>query len=137
VQKLFQKYPIQIGIILAALTTALHQWVLRGGYLESTSVLLAIIAAIYYGFAVFCDGTKKARFVEVLFASFMILTAVLGWSFSYWIIVGALVVHGIWDLLHHKGNTLSLVRVPEWYPSFCAWYDFIIAGYLGVLLLSK
>jgi hypothetical protein len=55
----------------------------------------------------------------------------------FWIAAGAitlwaplaaigLVLHGVWDALHHPRAVTT--RVPAWYPPLCAVYDWVLAA---------
>ena len=94
------------------------------------SVSLAMIAAIYMGFA-FSDGRPSIVILELSVATVFIVFALLGvWASSLFIAVG-LVLHGLWDLTHRPGGVRT--KLPAWYPPFCAAYDFVFAGIFLVL----
>jgi hypothetical protein len=89
------------------------------------SVSLAMIAAIYMGFA-FSDGRPSIVILELAVGGVFITLALLGvWASSIFIAVG-LVLHGLWDLAHRPGGVGT--KLPAWYPPFCAAYDFVFAG---------
>jgi Family of unknown function (DUF6010) len=96
------------------------------------SVALAVIGAIYVGFA-FSDGRLPIVILELSVGTAFVVLALLGlWLAPVFLAVG-LILHGFWDLAHRpRGITTKL---PAWYPPFCAAYDFVFAGVF--LLLAR
>ena len=96
------------------------------------SVALAVIGAIYLGFA-FSDGRLSIVILELSVGTAFVVLALLGlWLAPVFVAVG-LILHGFWDLAHRpRGITTKL---PAWYPPFCAAYDFVFAG--AFLLLAR
>ena len=96
------------------------------------SVALAVIGAIYLGFA-FSDGRLPIVILELSVGTAFVVLALLGlWLAPAFLAVG-LILHGFWDLAHRpRGITTKL---PAWYPPFCAAYDFVFAGVF--LLLAR
>jgi hypothetical protein len=88
------------------------------------SVALTMIGAIYMGFA-FSDGRLSIVILELSVATVFIILALLGlWLAPVFIAIG-LILHGFWDLAHRpRGITTKL---PNWYPPFCAAFDFVFA----------
>lgn len=96
------------------------------------SVALAIIGAIYLGFA-FSDGRVSIMILEVSVGTGFVVLALLGlWLAPVFLAIG-LVLHGFWDLAHRPGGVTT--KLPAWYPPFCAAYDFVFAGVF--LLLAR
>ena len=94
---------IVVGLLQAA--TPLAFW-----WLDSATVYalgLAVIAAVYIGFAV-ADGRPKVIAVEssVTFA-FVIVAAVTG---SPWLLVAGMVGHGLKDLWQHRSHFVANTR---------------------------
>lgn len=89
------------------------------------SVTLAVIGAIYMGFA-FLDGRVSIVILELSVATAFIVLALLGlWLAPAFVALG-LILHGFWDLAHRpRGITTKL---PSWYPPFCAAFDFVFAA---------
>ena len=96
------------------------------------SVALAMIGAIYLGFA-FSDGRLLIVILELSVGTAFVVLALLGlWVAPVFIAIG-LILHGCWDVAHRpRGITTKL---PAWYPPFCAAYDFVFAGVF--LLLAR
>lgn len=91
-----------------------------------------VIASLYALFAVMGASTH-ALLLELLVGSVFVAAAVLGFRLSLWVVVAALVGHGLFDLVH--GSVISNPGVPRWWPQFCLTYDVSAAGYLGALLM--
>lgn len=62
------------------------------------------------------------------------LLALAGLWASPWFIVVGLVLHGVWDVLHHNGWDVVKTKIPQGYIPFCAGYDWLLALILGVRL---
>ena len=94
------------------------------------TVMLAVIGAIYVGFA-FSDGRLAIMILELTVGTGFLVLALLGlWQAPMFIAIG-LALHGVWDLLHRR-NAIT-TKLPVWYPPFCAAYDFVFAGVFLVL----
>ena len=116
---------IVVGIVGAALTSLIGWSRLIPDALAFHAVSLAVIAAIYVGFA-FGDGRLWIVVVELAVATGFVALALVGlWQAPALIAVG-LVLHGIWDLAHRPGAIPT--KLPAWYPPFCAAFDFVFAG---------
>ncbi|MGE5443753.1 MAG: DUF6010 family protein [Ignavibacteriales bacterium] len=114
-----------VGVAGGALTALIAWSPFIPDPLAFHSVILAMIGAIYMGFA-FLDGRVSIVILELSLATGFIVLALLGlWLAPVFIAVG-LILHGFWDLAHRpRGITTKL---PSWYPPFCAAYDFVFAG---------
>ena len=114
-----------VGIAGGALTALLAWSPMIPDPLAFHSVALALIAAIYLGFA-FLDGRVSVVVLELAVSGLFITLALLGlWSAPAFIAVG-LILHGFWDLAHRPRGIPT--KIPSWYPAFCAAYDFVLAG---------
>jgi hypothetical protein len=120
------------GVASGALTAWLAWSPLIPDPLAFHSVALAIIGAIYMGFA-FSDGRLPVMILELSVATVFVVLALLGlWQAPLFLAVG-LILHGFWDLAH--GPRGITTKLPNWYPPFCAAYDFVFAGVF--LLLAR
>ncbi len=89
------------------------------------AVALALIAAIYLGFALM-DGRISIAILEWTVGTVFVVLALLGlWQAPVLLAIG-LILHGCWDLAHRPHGITT--RLPVWYPPFCAAYDFVFAG---------
>jgi Family of unknown function (DUF6010) len=94
------------------------------------SVTLAVIGAIYLGFAL-ADGRLSVMILEGAAGTGFIVLALLGlWQAPAFIAAG-LILHGFWDLAHRPRAIPT--KLPSWYPPFCAAWDFLFAGIFIVL----
>jgi len=94
---------------------------------------LALIAAIYIGFAV-ADGRWQVIAIESSVAGFFVVVAAVSVSGSAWLLVLGLAGHGLKDLWQHR---TQFVRNTRWWPPFCATVDWVAAGILaGALLMG-
>lgn len=94
------------------------------------SVTLAVIGAIYLGFAL-ADGRLSVMILEGLAATAFIVLALLGlWQAPAFVAAG-LILHGFWDLAHRPRAIPT--KLPIWYPPFCAAWDFLFAAIFLVM----
>jgi hypothetical protein len=111
---------VVVGVLQAAAPVAFF-------WLEPATVGalgLALIAAIYIGFAV-ADGRRHVLAVETAVAA--VSTGTL------WLIVAGLVGHGVKDMWQHRTGFVAGTR---WWPPFCAAVDFVAAGLIAVAITA-
>lgn len=114
-----------VGVVSGAVTAWLAWSPLIPDPLAFHSVALAVIGAIYMGFA-FGDGRISIMIIELTAATaFVVLALFALWVAPVFLAVG-LVLHGLWDIAHRPRGITT--RMPSWYPPFCAAYDFVFAG---------
>lgn len=115
---------IAVGLAQAA-TPLLFAW-LSGATVYALG--LAVIAAIYVGFAV-ADGRPNVMAAEggVAFA-FVILSAAAVTG-SPWLLVVGYVGHGLKDLWQHRTHFVANTR---WWPPFCMVVDWVVAAIVVV-----
>lgn len=91
-----------------------------------------VVIASYYGlFAVLGGSVQVLLFESIAIAAFLALS-VLGFKRNLWLVVGALLAHGIFDFFH--SHIVTNPGVPSWWPMFCLTYDITAAAYLAWLL---
>ena len=95
-------------------------------------VALAVIAAVYVGFAV-ADGRKAVIVVEVMVAFAFVICATVAMASFPWLIVVGLVGHGLKDLWQHRTQFVANTR---WWPPFCLVVDAVAAALTAALLLT-
>jgi hypothetical protein len=93
---------------------------------------LTIVIASYYALFALMGGAMGALGVESVVILMFALASVVGFKFNLWVVVGALVGHGIFDSLH--AHLVANPGVPVWWPMFCLAYDVAAGGYLALLL---
>jgi hypothetical protein len=95
-------------------------------------VLIALIAGIYFGFAVM-NGSARDQFVEFNVTGAFTVAALFGLLLWPILLPLAYFGHALWDLAHHNKSRLSLVAIPQWYVPWCVIIDVIIgAGLIAI-----
>jgi hypothetical protein len=115
-----------LGVIQAAVP--LGFWWLDPATVYALS--LALIAAVYIGFAV-ADGRPRVIAVEVAVAAVFVIVAAAGVTGPAWLLVAGFAGHGFKDLWQHRRQFVANTR---WWPPFCLVIDFVAAAILVVLL---
>ena len=90
---------------------------------------LALIAAVYIGFAV-ADGRPRVIAVETAVAAVFVVVAAAGVTGPAWLLVAGLADHGVKDLWQHRrqfvANTSLVAAVLPWSstgsPQQSSWY---------------
>ena len=126
------EYAIGIGLALAvsALATAVGFDRDRAFYPVVTMVI-----ASYYGLFAIMGGSTAALLTELIPIAAFVLAAILGFKLNLWLVVAALLAHGIFDFIHAR--LIQNPGVPAWWPGFCLTYDVAAAGYLAWILRSR
>jgi hypothetical protein len=96
---------------------------------------VTIVVASYYGLFAVMGGSLTVLTTESIVIAGFVLVAALGFRVNLWLLVVALLGHGIFDLLH--GHLISNPGVPVWWPMFCMTYDVTAGGYLAWLLCRR
>ena len=91
---------------------------------------LALIAAVYIGFAV-ADGRPRVIAVETVVAAVFVVVGAAGVTGPAWLLVAGFVGHGFKDLWQQRTQFVANTR---WWPPFCLVIDFVAAAILVVLL---
>src|ERR1700675_4384034 len=78
--------------------------------------VLMVIASYYVLFAVMGASTATLA-VEIVAATVFFLAAVIGFKTTPWLVVAAIVGHGVFDFTHHW--FIENPGVPHWWPGFC------------------
>lgn len=115
-----------IGVVLALAVSLLARWV---GFDRDRSfypTILIVIASYYVLFAVM-GGSLQALLPEAAVFGGFLLLAIGGYKLSPWIVVLALLGHGLFDGFHPFDNP----GLPAWWPGFCLGYDLTAAGFLS------
>jgi len=104
---------------------------------------LTAFASTYHplGIASYCvlfavmGGSGETLVIELTVGAVLIVAAVAGFRSSPWLVVAALLAHGIFDFV--RGAAISNPWVPVWWPQFCLVFGVTAAGYLAWLLKSS
>jgi len=124
--------PITWGVVTGVLQAASP---LAFFWLDPATVYalgLAMIAAIYIGFAV-ADGRRHVLVVETAVASAFVVVAAAAVTGTAWLIVAGLVGHGVKDMWQHRTGFVAGTR---WWPPFCAAVDFVAAALVALALVA-
>ena len=124
--------PVAWGVVVGALQAAAP---LAFFWLEPTTVGalgLAVIAAIYIGFAV-ADGRRHVLAVETAVAAVFVVVAAAAVTGTLWLIVAGLAGHGLKDMWQHRTGFVAGTR---WWPPFCASVDFVAAALIAVAIVA-
>jgi len=115
---------VVVGVAQAA--TPLAFWWLNTA--TTYAIGLAVIAAVYVGFAV-ADGRAKVIAVESSVTFAFVLVAMAAVTGSAWLLVAGLAGHGVKDLWQHR---TQFVRGTRWWPPFCMVVDFVVAAIIVI-----
>ena len=115
------------GVIQAAAPLAF--WWLDPATVYALS--LALIAAVYIGFAV-ADGRPRVIAVETVVAAIFVVVGAAGVTGPAWLVVAGFVGHGLKDLWQHRSHYVANTR---WWPPFCLVVDWVAAAILIVLIV--
>lgn len=97
--------------------------------------VVTIVIASYYALFAVMGASTDALVLESLACVLFLVAAVTGFRWSLWVVVVALVAHGIFDLTHTA--VISNPGVPIWWPQFCLAFDITAAAYLAWLLKTE
>jgi len=101
--------------------------------LFATTILVAI-AFIYVGFSLKQNPVSSIT-LEVAVALIFYFLAIIGYTKNNLLIAYGIILHGIWDIFHHKGLFVK-TDVPVYWPSFCLTVD-IIDGLYFLFVFKK
>lgn len=88
-----------------------------------------IVIAMYYALFAVMSGSVEVLALELPAIVVFVAAAVVGFRRSLWLVVAALIAHGIYDVSH--GQLFSNPGVPAWWPDFCLAYDVAAGLYLA------
>jgi len=99
------------------------------------ATILCSIAFIYVGFSL-KGNTIGLIVLEVLIAVVFYLIAVIGYSKNNYLIAYGIVLHGIWDILHHNASLVK-TDIPDYWPLYCLITDIICGVYFFIVFRTK
>jgi hypothetical protein len=122
--------PVLWGVVWGVIQAAapLGFWWLDPATVYALS--LALIAAVYVGFAV-ADGRPRVIAVETAVAAVFVVVGAAGVTGPAWLLVAGFVGHGVKDLGQHRRQFVANTR---WWPPFCLVVDWVAAAILVVLI---
>jgi hypothetical protein len=93
---------------------------------------VAVIAAVYIGFAV-ADGRPRVIAVESAVAAVFVLLAAAGVTGPVWLLVAGYAGHGLKDYWQERSHYVANTR---WWPPFCATVDWLVAVVLVIAMAA-
>lgn len=131
-RSLFERRPLLTGLLVGVGSLLPHAFLPPDASLGFAAILIALIAGIYFGFAV-VNGSPRHQLVEFNVAGLFAVAGLLG--LLWWPLLLALAYfgHAAWDLAHHNRARLSLVSIPRWYVPWCVVIDVIVGAGLLVI----
>jgi hypothetical protein len=96
--------------------------------------VLIVIASYYVLFAAM-GASRRTLIIEIVVAGGFLLVAVLGFRKNFWLIVAALIAHGVFDFIHHF--FIDNPGVPHWWPGFCLAFDALLGVFLAMRLIRQ
>lgn len=98
------------------------------------STILCSIAFIYVGYAL-KENPVSAIILEVTVALIFYFIAVTGYAKNLNLIAYGIMLHGVWDIMHHNG-VLIATNIPVYWPTYCSIID-IIWGIYFLIIFKK
>src|SRR6185437_14455072 len=123
-----------IGVGLAVVVCVFAMWAGFDRDRAFYPTLVIVVATYYILFAAMGSSTRVLA-LECLIAGVFLALAVAGFKKSLWLIVIALVGHGVFDFFHHV--LIHNHGVPVWWPGFCLSFDVLAGGFLAMLLMRR
>lgn len=96
---------------------------------------VAIVVASYYVLFAVMGASGRILVLEIVIAVGFSSLAVLGFKGIPWLVVAALVGHGLFDFVHSR--FIDNPGVPRWWPGFCMAFDVIFGGWLALRLIKR
>jgi hypothetical protein len=121
-----------IGLILAAATVGLATGIGLARERSFYPTVLIVIGSYYVLFAAMA-ASRRTLVVESVAAGIFLLFAVIGFKRNLWLVVVALIGHGIFDFVHHF--FIDNPGVPHWWPGFCLAFDALLGVFLALRLI--
>ena len=121
-----------IGLILAVATVCLATGVGLARERSFYPTVLIVVGSYYVLFAAMA-ASRRTIVVESVVAGIFLLFAVIGFKRNLWLVVVALIGHGIFDFVHHF--FIDNPGVPHWWPGFCLAFDALLGLFLALRLI--
>jgi hypothetical protein len=121
-----------IGLILAAATVCFATGVGLARERSFYPTVLIVIGSYYVLFAAMA-ASRRTLVVESVVAGIFLLFAVVGFKRNLWLVVVALIGHGMFDFVHHF--FIANPGVPHWWPGFCLAFDALLGVFLALRLI--
>lgn len=122
---------IVASVVIIILSRLLSKYV---SYRLIAATILVAIAFIYVGFSL-KQNTIGSIILECSFAMLLYFLAIAGYARNSPLLGYGIIIHGIWDILHHNQLVIG-TDVAAYWPSFCFIVD-IIDGLYFILVLRN
>ena len=124
--------PVLWGLVVGLMQAASP---LAARWLDAATVYaleLALIAAVYIGFAV-ADGRPRVIAIECAVAGLFVLLAATAVTGTAWLLVLGYTGHGLKDAWQQRRQYVANTR---WWPPFCAAVDWLLAAILIIAIVA-
>ena len=123
------------GILTAVLILLLSRVLSRyfTTKLFAATILVAIVF-IYVGFSL-KDNPVSLTIIEIAFSIALYFLAIIGYTRNSLLLAYGIILHGVWDILHHN-RLLIATNIPGYWPPFCFIID-IIDGLYFLFLFKR
>jgi uncharacterized membrane protein HdeD (DUF308 family) len=121
-----------IGLLLALLLISFSKNIRFG---RETGYHFSILVTVSSYYVVFSCVSGEALIAELFVAFLFVLMALAGALNNIRIIGLGIFLHGVFDVFHHE--IISNSGVPDWWPTFCATFDFIFGLWVMVSFNKK
>ena len=124
------------GIVVAVVIIILSQMLSKHftAKLIATTILVAIVF-IYVGFSL-KDNPVSLIVLEIMVALVFYFLAIIGYTRNNLLIAYGIILHGVWDIFHHKGFPVG-TDIPDYWPSFCFIIDIIDGIYFFIIFRKQ
>lgn len=92
------------------------------------SASLTAIGFIYVGFAL-KNNPLPIMILEISMAILFFFLAIVGYRYRNALLGYGIMLHGVWDMLHHNGWFVN-TDMPVYWPVFCLIIDFVYGFYI-------
>jgi len=122
---------IIVAVAVIILTLLLSKWFTTK--LIAATILVAI-GFIYVGFSL-KENPVSLIILEIGVALVFYFLAIIGYTRNNVLIAFGIILHGVWDIFHHKGLAVQ-TDIPGYWPTFCFVVD-IIDGLFFLFLFKS
>jgi hypothetical protein len=124
----FVRTPVFWGVVFGVATVVLPIGLWWLDLSTFHALAIALIAAVYIGFAV-ADGRPRVIAVESCVTATFVVLAAIAVTGTAWLLVFAYIAHGAKDLWQHRTHFVANTR---WWPPFCVSVDWLVAAILAI-----
>lgn len=99
------------------------------------ATILVAIAFIYVGFSL-KENQVMCIVLECGFALLLYVIAIIGYTRNNSLLAYGIILHGIWDILHHNSLFVT-TNVPGYWPLYCFVIDIIDGIYFLMIFKNQ